>query len=64
MKTCDGCRASWNMGYSSYCGLEYNIKVIEIVRDWGKFLQPIPLEKCPKPKTWKKYFNSEHAKHL
>ena len=56
-KTCDGCRAlyiSWrHIGLTrSYCNLGYKQKEIYKI---GLFKDAIPLENCPKPRTWKEY---------
>lgn len=59
-KSCYGCRAlaerfdGFRMKYYA-CNLGYKIREDEIRHDWGKSTLPIPLESCPKPRTWREY---------
>ena len=49
-KNCCGCRAL-NL---NFCGLGYKVE-----RKWHKtflYLETVPAEKCPKPKTYKELF--------
>ena len=53
MKTCDGCKAMLDLRYAGHvCDLGYRIRILEIKKAWGKLYQPVPDEKCPKPRTW------------
>lgn len=55
-KSCEGCKAldmnSWGGLYLYHCGLDYRL-------DQNK---GIPLEQCPKPKTYQRYFDMKELK--
>ena len=52
-KTCNGCRAISR----DFCYLGYATKIIyKDYKDFSPITILIPLEKCPKPKTYNEYF--------
>jgi len=54
-KTCNGCRAHGR----GECNLKYKTKIIDVpVIAFGNrtFERMVPLEECPKPKTYNEYF--------
>ncbi len=55
-KSCNGCRALFE-GSDYSCSLEYKIREDTIIHGWGKEHRPVPIEKCPKPRTWKQLYN-------
>ena len=55
-KTCNGCRAYSN---NNDCNLGYKTKILNIpVPAFGNRIleRMIPLEQCPKPRTYDKYY--------
>jgi hypothetical protein len=62
-KNCEGCRALWYDGHGSYtCQLSYQIKHVEKRAGGIKHNFPVPVEVCPKPRTWQARFNAEVKK--
>ena len=55
-KTCTGCRALDDNRFSSSCNLGFKNKSIKKKCIMGEYYECIPLEECPKPKTYDKYF--------
>jgi hypothetical protein len=58
-RSCDGCRALWyHYTFDRYCSCILGYKVKSIFHH-TILVGAIPLEECPKPMTYKKYFNCE-----
>lgn len=61
MKTCNGCRAlRGTRTFEQFCDLHYKMTYYKK----GFFECRVPAEICPKPKTYKKYFEARHEKNL
>jgi len=60
-RICDGCRALQWLEYDGYfCDLGYRIKIIEKYSVGNKKIYAsIPIEQCPKPRTYKQWFNAD-----
>lgn len=56
-KSCKGCRALEGFEFDYRCTLGYRLTVDTIGEFYGRSIyQAKPLEDCPKPKTYNKYF--------
>lgn len=61
-KTCNGCRAlDFKAGYAD-CELGY--KQTEAYRRSIIFREPVPIEQCPKPRTYDSLFELLKAKEI
>ena len=64
-KSCSGCRAFGHTNSPAQCDLGYKIeKFREIECTDEKFYNPLlfkPTEECPKPVTWKRYFELRNS---
>lgn len=58
-KTCNGCRALRYICGDWRCVLGYKIKGEKISIHGLYYYSPKPVEQCPKPKTYKEYFDAE-----
>ena len=61
-KKCDGCRA---FGRSNSCDLGYKTKILYIpISAFGnrKLERMVPLEQCPKPRTYNEYYLQKKLK--
>ena len=61
-KSCDGCRA---IGKSNNCSLGYRTKMLYIpIPAFGNRMleRMVPLEQCPKPKTYDEYLLQKKLK--
>jgi len=55
-QSCNGCRALSHGPHEYYCDLGYKIESRN-TRQFKEYdmITPVPLEQCPKPKTWEKW---------